>query len=125
MTGNDGHTPVLLNREDVQREDYESPLSSMYNRAWDRYRQAEQRRASGETTAPSLEGLTNQERREIEDQLVWGVLQESRENLIRGGQSNDRDERRDTAMSVSFQETGCSPVFTSTFPIDPSMRTTL
>ncbi|KAJ8111736.1 hypothetical protein OPT61_g5734 [Boeremia exigua] len=64
--------------EDIQQEDYESPLSSMYNRAWNRYRQAEDLRAVGDTEAPSLEGLSVHERREIEDQLLWGVLRESR-----------------------------------------------
>jgi hypothetical protein len=63
--------------EDVQQEDYESPLSNMYNRAWNRYRQAEDLRATDNTEAPSLEGLSAQERREIEDQLLWGVMRES------------------------------------------------
>ncbi|KAF2794385.1 hypothetical protein K505DRAFT_304147 [Melanomma pulvis-pyrius CBS 109.77] len=70
-------------REDVQQDDYESPLSSMYNRAWDRYRQAEQRRETGEQVAPpSLDDLTPSERQEIEEQLLWGVLQESRRNIV-------------------------------------------
>lgn len=63
--------------EDVQQDDYESPLSNMYNRAWNRYRQAEDLRAVGDTEAPPLEGLSAQERREIEDQLLWGVMRES------------------------------------------------
>lgn len=63
--------------EDVQQEDYESPLSNLYNRAWNRYRQAEDLRATGDTEAPGLEGLSTQERREIEDQLLWGVMRES------------------------------------------------
>ena len=63
--------------EDVQQDDYESPLSSMYNRAWNRYRQAEDLRAVGDQEAPPLEGLSAQERREIEDQLLWGVMRES------------------------------------------------
>ncbi|KAF2995538.1 hypothetical protein E8E13_002564 [Curvularia kusanoi] len=64
--------------EDIQQEDYESPLSTLYNRAWNRYRQAEDLRAIGDTEAPPLEGLSAQERREIEDQLLWGVMRESR-----------------------------------------------
>lgn len=63
--------------EDVQQDDYESPLSNMYNRAWNRYRQAEDLRAADNTEAPPLEGLSAQERREIEDQLLWGVMRES------------------------------------------------
>ncbi|KAF2624695.1 hypothetical protein BU25DRAFT_450450 [Macroventuria anomochaeta] len=63
--------------EDVQQDDYESPLSNMYNRAWNRYRQAEDLRAVGDTEAPPLEGLSVQVRREIEDQLLWGVMRES------------------------------------------------
>jgi hypothetical protein len=49
----------------------------MYNRAWNRYRQAEDLRATGDNTAPSLQGVTAQERREIEEQLLWGVMRES------------------------------------------------
>lgn len=68
---------VFGSREDIQQEDYESPLSTMYNRAYDRYRQAEERRATDTTAPPSLDGLSAQERREIEDQLLWGVMRES------------------------------------------------
>jgi hypothetical protein len=64
-------------REDVQQDDYESPLSTMYNRAWNRYRQAEDLRATGDNIAPSLQGVTAQERRDIEEQLLWGVMRES------------------------------------------------
>ncbi|KAF2714750.1 hypothetical protein K504DRAFT_478135 [Pleomassaria siparia CBS 279.74] len=69
---------VFGTREDVQRDDYESPLSSMYNRAWDRYRQAEQRRDSNTTSIPVVEGITPNEQHEIEQQLLWSVLQDSR-----------------------------------------------
>lgn len=68
---------VFGTREDIQQEDYESPLSTMFNRASDRYRQAEERRATGSTAPPSLGGLTARERREIEEQLLWGVMRES------------------------------------------------
>ncbi|KAH8724328.1 hypothetical protein GQ44DRAFT_655078 [Phaeosphaeriaceae sp. PMI808] len=68
---------VFGTREDIQQEDYESPLSTMYNRADDRYRQAEERRANHTTAPPSLEGLSARERREIDDQLLWGVMRES------------------------------------------------
>lgn len=68
---------VFGTREDLQQEDYESPLSTMYNRAYDRYNQAEERRATGTTEAPSLDGLSARERREIEEQLLWGVMRES------------------------------------------------
>ncbi|KAF1927496.1 uncharacterized protein M421DRAFT_65371 [Didymella exigua CBS 183.55] len=70
-------TRVFGTIEDVQHDDYESPLSNMYNRAWNRYRQAEDLRAADSTEAPPLEGLSAQERREIEDQLLWGVMRES------------------------------------------------
>lgn len=70
-------TRVFGTIEDVQQENYESPLSGMYNRAWNRYRQAEDLRATDSTEAPPLEGLSVQERREIEDQLLWGVMRES------------------------------------------------
>jgi hypothetical protein len=64
-------------REEIQHEDYESPLSTMYNRAFDRYQQAEERRATDTTAPPPLDGLSVQERREIEDQLLWGVMRDS------------------------------------------------
>lgn len=63
--------------EDVQQDDYESPLSNMYNRAWNRYRQAEDLRAIGDSEAPPLQGLSAQERRDIEEQLLWGVMRDS------------------------------------------------
>lgn len=68
---------VFGTREDIQQDDYESPLSTMYNRAYDRYRQAEERRATDTVAPPTLEGLSVQERREIEEQLLWGVMRES------------------------------------------------
>lgn len=68
---------VFGTREDIQQEDYESPLSTMYNRAYDRYRQAEERRATDTTAPPPLDGLSPQERREIEEQLLWGVMRDS------------------------------------------------
>ena len=73
---------VFGSREDVQRDDYESPLSTMYNRAEERYRQAEERRATGETSDPRLHhlnDLSRRERHELEEQILWGVLRDSRE----------------------------------------------
>lgn len=68
-------------REELQQEDYESPLSTIFNRADDRYRQAEERRATDTTAPPPLDGLSAQERREIEEQLLWGVMRDSAEHL--------------------------------------------
>ncbi|CAI9626091.1 hypothetical protein GT037_004634 [Alternaria burnsii] len=68
---------VFGSREDVEQDDYESPLTQMYTRAFDRQRQADQRRADGTDTAPPLDGLSPQDRREIEEQLLWGVMRES------------------------------------------------
>ncbi|KAL5428309.1 hypothetical protein PMIN07_012505 [Paraphaeosphaeria minitans] len=76
---------VFGSREDVQRDDYESPLSTMYNRAEERYQQAEERRATGETTDPrtnNLQSLPRQEQRELEEQILWGVLQDSRRSFL-------------------------------------------
>jgi hypothetical protein len=73
---------VFGTREDLEREDYESPLSSMYNRAWDRYRQAEHNREANTTAPPSLEALTPRDRRDIEEQLLWGVMQETRRDTL-------------------------------------------
>lgn len=80
---------VFGSREDVQREDYESPLSTMYNRAEERYQQAEERRATGETTDPRtrhLQNLPRRERRELEEQILWGVLQDSRRSFLERNQ---------------------------------------
>ncbi|KAH7408574.1 hypothetical protein DE146DRAFT_712668 [Phaeosphaeria sp. MPI-PUGE-AT-0046c] len=63
--------------EDVQQDDYQSPLSTMYDRAYDRYNQAEERRATDTTAPPPLDGLSERERRDIEEQLLWGVMRES------------------------------------------------
>lgn len=68
---------VFGTREEQEQEDYESPLTQMYTRAQDRYRQAEQRRADGTEEAPPLDGLSARDRREIEEQLLWGVMRES------------------------------------------------
>ncbi|KAH6625556.1 hypothetical protein C7974DRAFT_202877 [Boeremia exigua] len=62
---------------DVERDLDESPLSAMYDRAWNHYRQAESLRAAGDTEASPLEGLSGQERREVEDRLLLGVLHQS------------------------------------------------
>ena len=72
---------VFGTREDVQRDDYQSPISAMYNRAWERYRLAEQRRDSGTTDAPVLEGLDPRNRREIEEEILWSVMRESRRGV--------------------------------------------
>ncbi|KAG9189351.1 hypothetical protein G6011_06219 [Alternaria panax] len=80
---------VFGSREDVEQDDYESPLTQMYTRAFDRQRQADQRRADGTGTAPPLDGLSPQDRREIEEQLLWGVMRESQtlsESLEPAGQ---------------------------------------
>jgi hypothetical protein len=66
---------VFGTREDVQRDDYESPLSTMYNRAEQRYQQAEERRATGEamdTRTNNMDHLSGPERRELEQQILWG-----------------------------------------------------
>lgn len=70
-------TRLFGTREEIQQDDYESPLSTMYNRAWGRFRQAEELRENGDNTAPSLEGRPAEERREIEEQLLWSVMRES------------------------------------------------
>lgn len=68
---------VFGTAEDIQQDDYQSPLSTMYDRAYDRYNQAEQRRATDTTAPPPLDGLSERERRDIEEQLLWGVMRES------------------------------------------------
>jgi hypothetical protein len=68
---------VFGSREELEQDDYESPLTQMYTRAFDRQRQADQRRAEGTEIAPPLDGLSPQDRREIEEQLLWGVMRES------------------------------------------------
>jgi hypothetical protein len=73
----EGFTRMFGTAQDVQQEDYESPLSTLYNRAENRYNQAEQNRATNTTAPTSLDGLSARERREIDDQLLWGVMRES------------------------------------------------
>jgi hypothetical protein len=68
---------VFGSRDDVQRDDYESPLSTLYGRAEARYQQAEERRATGNTIAPSTQNMSARERREVEEQILWGIMQES------------------------------------------------
>jgi hypothetical protein len=70
---------VFGSREEQEQDDYESPLTQMYSRAYDRHRQAEERRAEGTDTAPALDGLSQRDRRDIEEQLLWGVMRESQE----------------------------------------------
>ena len=40
-------TRVFGTREEIQSDDYQSPIAGLYTRAWDRYRQAEQQRREG------------------------------------------------------------------------------
>lgn len=86
---------VFGSLEDVAREDYESPLSTLYNRADARYQQAEARRATGDTTAPSTEGMSARERRDIEEQILWGVMTESRSDHISTNERDDSPLRQD------------------------------
>lgn len=86
---------VFGTREEVEQDDYVSPLASMYGRAYQRFREAEERRASGDTIAPALESLSVNERREIEQQILWGVMQDSRRAL---------DEDPNNSSSVNFPD---------------------
>ena len=100
---------VFGSREDVQRDDYESPLSTMYNRAERLYNQAEERRSTGATSDPRLSNLSNispSERRELEEQILWGVLQDSHQQYLNLQEGNVRsytpapgDRRRDNAAA--------------------------
>ena len=80
--GNNQHFAsfALGTREEVQSEDYVSPLTNMYNRAWTRYREAEEQRAlSALSTSPpqqddhsqyfedSMAALRLEARREMQD----------------------------------------------------------
>ena len=40
-------TRVFGTREEIQSDDYQSPIAGLYTRAWDRYRQAERQRREG------------------------------------------------------------------------------
>lgn len=46
-------TRVFGTREEIQSDDYQSPIAGLYTRAWDRYRQAEQQRREGVNPADS------------------------------------------------------------------------
>jgi hypothetical protein len=76
---------VFGTREELEQDDYESPIATMYTRAFQRFRQAEERRASGDTEGPaSLDSLPPNERQEIEQQLLWGVMRDSRQETQAG-----------------------------------------
>jgi hypothetical protein len=104
-------------REDVERDDYESPLSNMYNRAYNHYRQAEARRETGDVTAPPLEGLSQQERREIENQILWGVLNDSREPQVEHVESVPSGTQRMDALAARTSPESSTDI--------PHMRNTL
>jgi hypothetical protein len=104
-------------REDVERDDYESPLSNMYNRAYNHYRQAEARRETGDVTAPPLEGLSQQERREIENQILWGVLNDSREPQVEHVESVSSATQRMDALAARTSPESSTDI--------PHMRNTL
>ncbi|KAF2735988.1 hypothetical protein EJ04DRAFT_403761, partial [Polyplosphaeria fusca] len=65
-------TRLFGTREEINAPDYQSPISGMFSRAWDRFSQAEARRATGDTVAPPVDTLSPPERREIEQQIIWG-----------------------------------------------------
>jgi hypothetical protein len=67
----------------------------MYNRAYDRYNQAETRRATDTTSPPPLEGLSHQERRVIEENILWGVMRESANEANAEGNVWSYSPRRD------------------------------
>lgn len=100
---------VFGTREEVQQDDYVSPLANMYGRAYDRYRQAEDRRASGETAAPSLDNVSAQERREIEQQILWGVMQDSRPSTLGDETSNVRSYTLRDPSPARASDIGATP----------------
>jgi hypothetical protein len=104
---------VFGTREDLQQENYESPLSTMFNRASDRYRQAEERRATDNIAPPPLDGLSAQERREIEEQLLWGVMRESasHQNLEQEGDVWSYTPRRREEVELADFVEGEPPVY--------------
>jgi hypothetical protein len=65
---------VFGTREDVERDDYVSPIATMYGRAFQRYRQAEEARSS-ENTRLSVEDA---ELRETEQDMVQSTIAASR-----------------------------------------------
>jgi len=101
-------------REDVERDDYESPLSTMYNRAYNHYRQAEARRETGDVIAPPLDGLSQHDRREIENQVLWGVLNESRAS------EQPQVEHVESLVSVHAQTREDSSIEPISFPPFPT-----
>ncbi|KAF2448245.1 hypothetical protein P171DRAFT_428351 [Karstenula rhodostoma CBS 690.94] len=119
---------VFGSREDVQREDYESPLSTMYNRAEERYEQAEGRRATGETTDPrtnDLQNLPQQERGELEEQILWGVLQDSQRSFLERNQGPYHAAELDSRNFVEPDVTPSSSNTTSASTSASSLRSSL
>jgi hypothetical protein len=76
-------TRLFGTRQDVEQDDYVSPLTTMYQRAYARYNEAERIRESGDTSAPPLDGLVEVERGRIEQHILWSVMNDSRGELGR------------------------------------------
>jgi hypothetical protein len=100
--------------EDIQQDDYESPLSTMYNRAYDRYNQAETRRATDTTSPPPLEGLSHQERRVIEENILWGVMRESANEANAEGNVWSYSPRRDRIPAAPRSDQSTLPAMPNT-----------
>ncbi|KAF2875069.1 hypothetical protein BDV95DRAFT_591810 [Massariosphaeria phaeospora] len=121
-------TRLFGTREDIQREDYESPVASMYNRAMDRYRRAEQQRAAEDTPAAPPRPLTIQEiqdrRRALEMQLDEQL--EYQRILDDIAESRDDSAARIARLSVSFSVGAFSGLAspTTTAPPSTSISTT-
>ncbi|KAF1997142.1 hypothetical protein P154DRAFT_471607 [Amniculicola lignicola CBS 123094] len=86
-------TRIFGTREEIQEDDYQSPISTMYNRAWDRYRRAEEVRSAEEPlfTPQQMDTLTPQERHEIEQQVLWGVIRDTRNTPVRASEPSQSD----------------------------------
>ncbi|KAH7125521.1 hypothetical protein B0J11DRAFT_308344 [Dendryphion nanum] len=75
-------TRLFGTRQDVEQDDYISPLTTMYQRAWTRHQEAERLRDSGQQDAPPLNSLVPEERRRVEQQILWSVMRDSRGELL-------------------------------------------
>lgn len=60
-------------REEIEQDDYESPIANMYGRAYQRFRQAEEVRASGDMHPDRQE--------EMEQQVFWDAIQTLQRSL--------------------------------------------
>lgn len=127
---------IFGTREDIERDDYESPIASMYYRAYTRYLEAEETRAAGDTDVAEADS----ERHDLENQILQSTIAASRRrepapaNVPRGAFQTTADwsnrthspleplALQDPAQTPVTRQTSTAPV-TTTEPVPPARET--